>query len=179
MTAAHLWAIAFDDVERADQVRDILASLAEDPGRAGKYIILEDIAVVVRHSNGAFALNRKPLAGVRNIVGCGVVGFLAGVVLAAPLTGATVGAVLGGLGTAASARAAGIGDDFIREVERMMKPGSSMLFILDYAADMQVILHEIQGLGGTVLKTNADPEHARLIQSTLAAQADAIEQKGS
>ena len=172
MTAAHLWAIAFDDVERADQVRDILASLAEDPGRAGKYIILEDIAVVVRHANGAFALNRKPLAGVRNILGCSAVGFLAGLVLAAPLTGATVGAVLGGVGTAASAAAAGIGEDFIREVERMMKPGSSALFILDDEADMQVILHEIRGLGGLVLKTNVDQERARLIQSTLAARAN-------
>jgi uncharacterized membrane protein len=34
---------------------------------------------------------------------------------------------------------------------------------------MDVILHKIRGLGGTVLKTNVDVEHAKLIQSTLAA----------
>jgi hypothetical protein len=34
---------------------------------------------------------------------------------------------------------------------------------------MDVILHGIRGLGGTVLKTNVDMERARLIQSTLAA----------
>jgi uncharacterized membrane protein len=34
---------------------------------------------------------------------------------------------------------------------------------------MDVILHRIRGLGGTVLKTNVDLERARLIQSTLAA----------
>jgi uncharacterized membrane protein len=34
---------------------------------------------------------------------------------------------------------------------------------------MDVILHKIRGLGGTVLKTNVDREHAQLIQSTLAA----------
>jgi uncharacterized membrane protein len=34
---------------------------------------------------------------------------------------------------------------------------------------MDVILHKIRGLGGTVLKTNVDTERAQLIQSTLAA----------
>jgi hypothetical protein len=33
---------------------------------------------------------------------------------------------------------------------------------------MELILHTIQGLGGTVLKTNVDLERAKLIQSTLA-----------
>jgi uncharacterized membrane protein len=34
---------------------------------------------------------------------------------------------------------------------------------------MDVILHKIRGLGGTVLKTNVDLERAQLIQSALAA----------
>jgi fumarate hydratase class II len=62
---------------------------------------------------------------------------------------------------------AGISDEFVRAVERLMRPGTSALFILDHAGEMEVILHAIQGLGGTVLKTNVDPERARLIQSTL------------
>ena len=83
-----------------------------------------------------------------------------------------MGAVLGGLGTAASATAVGIGDDFVREVEGLMKPGTSALFILDDEVDMEVILRTIRGLGGKVLKTNVDLERARLIQSTLAAASD-------
>jgi len=166
----HLWAVGFDDVARAEQVRDIIAGLAWDAGQAAKYIILEDIAVVVRHADGSFTFDRKPFAGISNILGFSAVGFLAGLVLAAPLTGATVGAVLGGVGTAASATAAGIDVDFIDEVEKMMKPGSSALFVLDDVGDMEIILHEIQGLGGTVLKTNVDQERAKLIQSTLAVQ---------
>jgi uncharacterized membrane protein len=63
----------------------------------------------------------------------------------------------------------GISKDFIRDVEALMKPGSSALFVLDDDGDMEAILHTIQGLGGTVLKTNVDLERARLIQSTLAA----------
>ena len=54
----------------------------------------------------------------------------------------------------------------------MIKPGTSVLFVLDQEGDMDAILHAIRGLGGTVLKTNVDLERAKLIQSTLAASAD-------
>ena len=97
------------------------------------------------------------------------VGFLTGLVLGTPLTGATVGALLGSVGSASAAATAGISEDFIREVEALMKPGSSALFVLDAEGDMDVILHSIRGLGGTVLRTNVDLERAKLIQSALAA----------
>jgi uncharacterized membrane protein len=170
-TAAHLWAVGYDDVARADQVRDEVTRLGWGADKAGKYLILLDIAVVVRHTDGTFTIEREPFSGVANILACSAVGFLAGLVVAAPLTGATVGAVLGGAGTAAAAQA-GIGEDFIREVEQLMKPGTSALFVLDHDGDMEMILHTIRGLGGTVLKTNVDLERARLIQSTLTTSAD-------
>jgi uncharacterized membrane protein len=171
MTDSHLWAIGFDDVARAEQVRDEVKKLAWGPGRAGKHFLLLDAVVVVRHSDGTFTIDREPFRGVANILACTAAGFLAGLAIAVPLSGATLGAVVGGVGTAASAAAAGLDEEFLREVERMMKPGSSALFVLDDAGEMEVILHEIRGLGGTVLKTNADQERARLIQSTLAARA--------
>lgn len=83
------------------------------------------------------------------------------------LTGAAVGVLLGGAETALAARV-GIGDDFVSDVEAMMKPATSVLFVLDDEGDMDVILHAIRGLGGTVLKTNVDVERARLIQAALA-----------
>jgi uncharacterized membrane protein len=168
-TAAHLWAIGYDDVGRAEEVRDQISRLAWDPGHAGKYLILQDVAVVVRHGDGSFTFEREPFPGVANILACTAAGFLAGLVLAAPLTGAAVGAALGSAGTAVSAASAGIGADFVREVEGLMKPGTSALFVVDDAGDMEMILHTICGLGGTVLKTNVDLERAKLIQSTLAA----------
>ena len=169
-TEAHLWAIGYDDMGRADQVRDEIATLGWGSGNAGRYLILEDCAVVVRHPDGSFTVNRKRFAGLANILACTGAGFLAGLVLAAPLTGATIGALLGGAGSAAATRL-GISEDFVRDVEAMMKPGTSALFVLDDAVDMEVILHKIQGLGGKVLKTNVDLERAKLIQSTLAAPA--------
>jgi uncharacterized membrane protein len=170
-TSAHLWAIGYDDVSRANQVRDEITRLGWGSGRVGTYLILQDIAVVARHTDGSFTLDREPFPGVTNILACTGIGFLAGLVLAAPLTGAAVGALLGGAGTAAATRA-GISEDFIRDVEALMKPGTSALFVLDNDGDMEMILHAIRGLGGTVLKTNVDLERAQLIQTTLAASAD-------
>jgi uncharacterized membrane protein len=163
-SSRHLWAIGYDDVERANQVRDEIAKLGWDR----PYLILEDVAVVVRHPDGRFTLDREPFPAASNILGCTAVGFLAGLVLGAPLVGAALGAMVGGAGTAVSTTV-GIGDDFVREVEVLMKPGSSVLFVLDSEGDMDVILHAIRGLGGTVLRTNVDLERAQLIQSTLAA----------
>jgi uncharacterized membrane protein len=169
--AAHLWAIGYDEMERAHRVRDEITRIGWGEGKAGKALLLLDTAVVVRHPDGSFTLDHKPFPTVANIVGCTAVGFLAGLVLGTPFTGATVGAVLGGAGSASSASAIGIGDDFVREVESLMKPGTSALFVLDEEGDMEVILYTIRGLGGAVLKTNVDLERARLIQSTLAASA--------
>jgi uncharacterized membrane protein len=90
-TLMHLWAIGYDDVERADQVRDEITRLAWDK----RYLILADIAVVARHAHGSFTLDREPFPAVSNILGCTAVGFIAGSVLAAPLRGALVGALVG------------------------------------------------------------------------------------
>ena len=164
--SGNLWAIGYDDMGRANQIRDEIISLGWDK----HYLLLNDVAVVVRHPDGTFTLNREKFPAAAKILGCSVVGFLAGLVVGVPITGATIGAMVGGAGTAVAVSASvGIGDDFVRDVERLMKPGTSALFVLDDAGDMDVILHKIRGLGGTVLKTNVDVEHAKLIQSTLAA----------
>jgi uncharacterized membrane protein len=163
--SGHLWAVGYDNIERANQVREEIISLGWDK----HYLILQDIATVVRHPDGSFTLNREPFPTETNVVGCSVVGFLAGLVIGAPITGATIGAMVGGTGSVAVLASAGIGGDFIKEVEQLMKPGTSALFVLDDEGDMDVILHKLRGLGGTVLKTNVDLQRARLIQSTLAA----------
>jgi uncharacterized membrane protein len=168
--AAHLWAIGYDDMERADEVRKEITQFGWGSGE-GRRLILLDIAVVVRDASGTFTFDRKPFSSAANILGCSVVGFLAGLVVAAPLTGAAIGAMVGAAGSAAAA-SAGIDEDFIHNVERMMKPGTSALFVLDDQGDMPAILHAIRGLGGTVLSTNVDVERAKLIQSTLSSSGE-------
>ena len=174
--SGHLWAVGYDKIERANQVREEIISLGWDKHN----LILQDIAMVVRHPDGSFTLNREPFPAASNVVGCSVVGFLAGLIVGAPITGATIGAMVGGAGSVAVLTSARIGEDFVKEVEQLMKPGTSALFVLDDGGDTDVILHKLRGLGGTVLKTNVDVERAQLIQSTLAApstQASKSEEK--
>jgi uncharacterized membrane protein len=173
-TATHLWAIGYDDMGRADQVRDEITRL----GWEQHHLLLRDTAVVVRRPDGSFSFDRERFPSVTNILACTTVGFLAGLVVAAPLAGAAIGALLGGAGTTAAAASAGIDNNFLLDVAGVMKPGSSALFVLDDEGDMDAILHGIRGLGGTVLKTNVDLERAKLIQSTLAASADPHQTSG-
>jgi uncharacterized membrane protein len=136
----HLWAVGYDDMERAEQVRDKITAL----GWGGPHFHLSDVSVVVRHPDGFLTVDREPLPAVTNILGCAAAGFIAGLVLGAPLTGAAIGTALGGAGASAAA-AVGIDDDFVREVEAMMKPGTSVLFVLDNEGDMDVILPRYEG----------------------------------
>jgi uncharacterized membrane protein len=163
--AAHLWAIGYDTMERAEQFRDEVAKFGDS-----NCLILLDSAVVVRHPDGTVTLDGKPIVAVdahRHTIA----GFLAGLALGAPpLTGAAVGALLSCTGTSASTDV-GIDDDFICEVAELIKPATSALFVLDREGDMEAILRAIRGLGGTVLKSNVDLNRTKLIQSTLAAAA--------
>ncbi len=166
---AHLWAIGYDDPGQAERARAEVTSLAGP----GQYLLLLDVAILARAVDGSYSLNREPFPLTSNVLAGGTLGFLAGLALAVPMTGAAIGALLG---TAAStvANAVGIEDAFIRDVERLMKPGTSAVLLLDHQGDMQVILHAIRGLGGTVLKTNVDLERAKLIQATLSATPAAV-----
>ena len=126
----NLWAIGYDDVGRANQIDDEIISL----GWHKHYLILDDVAVVVRHPDGSFTLNREKFPAAANILGCSVVGLLAGLVVGVPITGATIGAMVGG--SVAVLASAGIGEDFIKDVERLMKPGTAALFVLDDEGNM-------------------------------------------
>jgi uncharacterized membrane protein len=164
---AHLWAIGFDDMTGADKAREVITKLGWGTGQVGRHLVLLDMAVVVRQPDGSFTYERQPFASIGNILGCTVLGWLTGLVMAAPLTGALIGAAVGTAGSA-TMTSVGIDQAFVREIEGLMKPGTSALFVLDEEGNLDVILHEIQGLGGTVLKTNVDLERAKLIQATLA-----------
>ena len=159
----HLWALGYDDIGRADQVRREMIKLSEK-----HCLILLDTAVAVRYSDGSLTLDGDPFVAAIDFSGHSIASFLAGLALAAPpLTAAAVGGLM--RSTDGAGAEVGIDEAFIGEVEALMKPGTSALFVLDLEGDMEAILQGIRGLGGAVLKTNVDLKRARLIQSTLAA----------
>jgi uncharacterized membrane protein len=150
-------------MEGAEHVRAAIGKLSET-----HCLALLDSAVVVRYPDGCVTLDGEPFVAAVPLRGRTFVNFLAGLALGAPpLTGAAVGAWARRSGGAAAAT--GLDDDFIREVETQMKPGTSALFVLDREGDMSAILQGIRGLGGTVLRTNVDLQRVQLIQAILAA----------
>jgi uncharacterized membrane protein len=170
---SHLWAVGYDDMGRATQVRDEIARLGER-----HCLILLDTAVAVRYPDGSVTLDGERFVSPPAFRGRTFLSFLAGLALGAP---ALTGAAAGAWGRAAGGTAAevGIDDAFVSEVQALMKPGSSALFVLDEEGDTEALLQGIRGLGGTVLKTTVDLQRAKLIQSTLAAgAADAVEPGG-
>jgi uncharacterized membrane protein len=165
MKGGHLWAIGYDDMEEAEKVRAQITRLGES-----HCLILLNSAVAVRYPDGSVTLDGEPFVVATAFRRHSFASFLAGLALGAPaLTGAAAGTLL--RATGGSAAEVGIDDDFVCEVQALMKPGTSALFVLDQERDMAVILQGIRGLGGMVLKTNVDVERAKLIQSTLAAAA--------
>src|SRR5262245_65498758 len=99
----HSRAVAYDDMGRADQVRDEIVHLGWDQNR----LLLSDVAVVVRHLDGSFTLDRERFPSAANILGCSAVGFIAGLVLGVPMVGAMIGAMVGVAGTAVNAASTG------------------------------------------------------------------------
>src|SRR5262245_28302482 len=170
-TGAHLWAIGFDHMGRAAPVRAEITRLGEKHS-----LILLDTAVAIRYPDGIVTLNGEPFVSIPYFRGHSFAGFLAGLALGAPpLTGPVAGALARAAGCTAAE--VGIGEDFIHEVQALMKPGTSALFVLDQEGDMPAILRGIRGLGGAVLRTNVDVKRAKLVQSTLAAGEDPVEDR--
>jgi uncharacterized membrane protein len=164
---ANFWAVGFDDADRAARLRDEIAWL----GRDKHYLNLLDVDVAVSYPDGCLTLNGEPFPMVTNVVGHPLASVLAALALAVPpMTGAAVTAVLGEFG--ARAVAAGISDDFVREVAGLIKPGASVLFVLDDGGDIDAILPAIRGMGGTLVRTNVDLERAKRVQASLADSSD-------
>src|SRR6516164_2861232 len=165
---AHLWAVGYDDVGQAEHVRDIVRSLGHE-----HCLVVLDLAVVVRYADGSVTIDGEPFVAPAKHRPHSFASFLANMALSAPLlTGPAVGSRLGSTGTDAQGTA--ISNDFVNEVAGIIKPGSSVLFVLDQHADakLKTILQRIHGLGGSIVKTTVDIPRVKQIQLALAAAAN-------
>jgi uncharacterized membrane protein len=165
--SAHLWAIGYDDVDRAQQVRKVIVSLA-DPEHS---LQLLDIAVLVRSQDSSLLLNGRVFPTGNHAWRYGTLGLLAGFAMAVPLLSDEAVARLFDSNEQDPSHAVGIDEIFKKEIGSMMRPGTSVLLVLDIAEHVNAILTHLRGLGGTILKTNVDLERANLIQATLAENA--------
>ena len=147
--------IGYDDVFKAEEVRLTLIKMQRD------YLIdLEDAVVAVKDTAGKVKLHQAVNLTAAGAVSGGFWGALIGLIFLNLLLGMAVGA---GAGTVSGALSdVGLNDDFMKELTATMKPGSSALFVL--------VLEELKGTGGTVLRTSLSHEDEAKLQTALSAE---------
>jgi uncharacterized membrane protein len=159
--SAHLWAIGYDDMSRAEDVRTEIRKLGVEHS-----LDLLDTAVAVRFHDGSLTLEGERFV-IAELPRGSVARFFAGLILGAPPLSAAAAGALCRATSAGSSEEERIDEHVVVEVQRLMKPGTSVLFVLDREGDRDAILQGIRGLGGTVLKTTVDAEQVKRIQSAL------------
>ena len=88
-----------------------------------------------------------------------------GVLFLNPLIGVALGVASGALGGALTDY--GTNDAFMKDLAASLKPGDAALFVLIQNMTADKVLKEIQGAGGTVLKTSLDDTKEQLLRDAL------------
>jgi uncharacterized membrane protein len=156
-----LLVIAFSSEQKAEEVRHKLLELQKE------YLIeLGDAVVAVKGEDGKIKLHQMFNTTAAGAVSGTFWGLLVGTLFALPLVGAAIGAASGALG--GSLTDFGINDDFMREVAQAVPPGGAALFVLVKKITIDKVLADLQGVGGTVLRTSFDRTQEEAIRAALA-----------
>ncbi|MCG5219822.1 DUF1269 domain-containing protein [Streptosporangium soli] len=159
---ANLFAVAYNDVATANEVRDKLIDLQRE-----NLIELADIVVAERTDDGKIKLHQS-----HNTIGIGAAGGalwggLIGLLFFMPLVGMAVGAATGA--TAGALSESGIDDGFMRELGERLRPGSAALFILVVGGTRDKVLAEVAPYGGQLMSTSLSDQAEEQLREAMAA----------
>ncbi|MBR5883108.1 MAG: DUF1269 domain-containing protein [Mailhella sp.] len=152
--------VAYPNEYQAEEVRLRLLQMQKE------YLVdLEDAAIAVRKENGKIKLRQLyNLTGASALTG-GFWGLLVGLIFLNPLLGVAVGA---GAGAVSGALAdVGVNDKFMKDLAAQLKPGGSMLFILCRSISLDKALAELEGTGGTIIRTSLSHEDEDRLRGAL------------
>jgi uncharacterized membrane protein len=156
-----LVAIVYPSEAEAEKVRQRLFDLRK------QYLIeFSDAVIAVKTDAGPVKLNQLVNMTAAGAASGSFWGFLIGVIFLNPLIGVALGAASGALGGALTDY--GINDAFMKELAANLKPGDAALFVLIQNMTADKVLKEIQGAGGTVLKTSLDDAKESALREALA-----------
>ncbi len=152
--------IAYNDMEKANEVRSMLMKLNKE------YLLdLEDAVVAVKNENGKVKLHQMYNLTAAGALTGGFWGLLIGLLFLNPILGLAIGA---GAGVASGALTdLGVSDDFVKEIAANFKPGTSLLLVLFNKATQDKVLEELVGTGGKVIKTSLTHEDEKILQHAL------------
>ena len=152
--------IGYNEPYKAEEVRLTLRKLQSE------YLLdLEDAVVAVKDPQGKVKLHQAVNLTAAGAVSGGFWGSLIGLIFLNPLLGLAVGASAGAVTGALTD--VGIDDNFMKEIEASLKPGSSTLFVLVRRATEDRVLEELKGTGGKILKTSLSHDDEAKLQAVL------------
>jgi uncharacterized membrane protein len=163
---SNLIAIAYPDVQTAEQVRSTLVDLQTE-----KVIELEDMVVVTRDEKGKVKLHQAVSTTGAGAAGGALWGGLIGLIFLAPLLGMAVGAASGGL--AGKAADIGIDDNFMGELGTHLEDGTAALIVLVRRSTPDKVIPRISEYGGHVLQSSLSNEREDELRAALGDQAAA------
>lgn len=166
-----LLVIAFPTEAQAEEVRTKVLGLQRE------YLIeLGDAVVAVKGADGQVKLNQlfQPVAA--GAASGALWGSLIGLVLLMPLVGAAIGAASGALG--GKLTDLGINDNFMKETAKSLEAGHAALFLLIRKMTTDKVMAELEGTGGTILRSSFDETKEEALREALAG-AQAVVAKSS
>ena len=152
---SNLVVVAFDEPHKAEEVCLKLQKLQSE------YLLdLADVVVTVKDETGKVKLHHAGNLTADDAISQGFCGSLASLIL----LNAAAGAVSGGALTDV-----GVNDRFMKELAAILRPSSSVLFVLTRrpSPDKDRLLEELKGLGGKILVTWLSHEDEARLQAAL------------
>jgi uncharacterized membrane protein len=157
-----LLVIAFPTEAKAEEVRQKLLDMQQE------YLIeLSDAVVALKQPNGHVKLNQLFHPTAAGAASGALWGTLIGMLFLMPLAGTALGAAAGALSGALTD--AGINDRFMKDAAQTLQSGNAALFLLIRKMTTDKVLAELQGVGGTVLRTSFDHTKEEALREALAA----------
>jgi uncharacterized membrane protein len=156
---ANLVAIAYDDVNQAQEVTNTLGQLMKEHS-----IELEDAVIVEHRAGGKIKLHQPSMAGI-GAAGGALWGGLIGLIFFMPLFGMAIGAASGAAAGALSDH--GIDDKFMKELGNKLPEGGAAVFVLVREATTDKVVPEISKFGGHVIQSSLSNEQEVALQEAL------------
>ena len=156
---ANLVAIAYDDVNQAQEVTNTLGQLMKEHS-----IELEDAVIVEHRAGGKIKLHQPSMAGLGAASGA-LWGGLIGLIFFVPLFGLAIGAASGAAAGALSDH--GIDDNFMKELGNKLPEGGAAVFVLVREATADKVVPEISKFGGHVIQSSLSNEQETALQEAL------------
>jgi uncharacterized membrane protein len=156
---SNLVAIAYDDVDQAQEVTNTLGQLMKEHS-----IELEDAVIVEHRAGGKIKLHQPSMAGLGAASGA-LWGGLIGLIFFVPLFGLAIGAASGAAAGALSDH--GIDDNFMKELGNKLPEGGAAVFVLVREATADKVVPEISKFGGHVIQSSLSNEQETALQEAL------------